>query len=127
MDDTEAQAVMTLFGRGFFSKQEAKLAEAITPDAEWHFAFGSDGPDGRVRKGVAGFMQGMRENDELFETLRFDDVVIRALGDDQIVMTYTANGRRRTGEDFSLRGIELITAKDGRLHKKDVFWKQQTA
>jgi ketosteroid isomerase-like protein len=124
MDDNEAKAVMARFGSAYFSKRAERLADAVTPDAEWHFAFGPDGPDGRVRKGVAGFMQGMAENDDLFQTLRFDDVVIRGMGEDQIVMTYTANGRRRTGEDFSLRGVELVTAKDGRVHKKDVFWKQ---
>lgn len=126
MDDAEAQAVMARFGSAYFSKREDRLAEAITPDAEWHFAFGPDAPHGRVRKGVAGFMQGLAENDAMFESLRFDDVVIRGLGEDQIVMTYTANGRRRGGDPFSLRGIELITARDGKLHKKDVFWKQAT-
>lgn len=124
MDDTEAKAVMARFGSAYFSKEEERLAQAITPDAEWHFAFGADAPHGRVRKGLAGFMRGLAENDELFETLRFDDVVIRALGDDQLVMTYTANGRRPGGDAFSLRGIELVTARDGRLHRKDVFWKQ---
>ena len=124
MDDTEAEAVMARFGSAYFSKREERLADAVTPDAEWQFAFGADAPHGRVRKGVAGFMQGMRENEELFETLRFDDVVIRGLGDNQIVMTYTANGRHRGGEAFSLRGVELVTAKDGRVHRKDVFWKR---
>lgn len=127
MDDQEAQAVMARFASAYFSKQRERLADAVTPDAEWHFAFGPDGADGRVRKGVDGFMQGRAENDALFETLRFDDVVIRPFGEDQIVMTYTANGKRRAdGEAFSLRGIELITARDGRLHRKDVFWKQRT-
>ena len=126
MDDTEAQAVMARFASAYFSKREDRLADAITRDAEWHFAFGEDVPDGRVRKGLAGFMQGMAENDELFESLRFDDVVIRALGEEQLVMTYTANGRLRDGEAFSVRGVELVTARDGRVHKKDVFWKTRS-
>jgi ketosteroid isomerase-like protein len=123
MDDIEAQAVMARFGSAFFSKREDRLADAITPDAEWHFAFGEDIPHGRVRRGLAGFMQGMAENDATFESLRFDDVVIRAVGEDQLLMTYTATGKRRDGETFSLRGLELVTARDGRIHKKDVFWK----
>jgi ketosteroid isomerase-like protein len=123
MDDVEAQAVMARFGGAYFSKREDRLAAAITPDAEWHFAFGEDGPDGRVRKGLSGFMQGMAENDAMFESLRFDDVMIRALGEDQLVMTYTANGRRHHGQTFSLRGVELVTVREGKVHKKDVFWK----
>ena len=124
MNDDDAKAVMARFGSAYFSKQRDRLADAITPDAEWHFAFGADAPDGRVRKGIDGFMQGLAENDALFSTLKFDEVVIRALGDEQIVMTYTANGQHRDGEAFSLRGIELVTARDGRVHRKDVFWKQ---
>jgi ketosteroid isomerase-like protein len=124
--DDDAQAVLARFGSAYFSKQAERLADAITPDAEWHFAFGPDAPHGRVRKGIDGFMRGLRENDEMFESLRFDDVVIRAIADDQIVMTYTANGRR-DGEAFSLRGVELVTVHEGRVRKKDVFWKRQTA
>jgi len=124
MNDQEAFDVMARFGKAFFSKQREQLEQVITSDAEWHFAFGPDAPDGRVRRGVDGFMQGSAENDEMFERLRFDDVVIRALGEDQLVMTYMANGRHRGGAEFALRGIELITAKEGRLHRKDVFWKQ---
>ena len=127
MNDQEAVEVMAHFGKAYFSKQREQLATVITPDAEWHFAFGPDAPDGRVRKGLDGFMQGAAENDALFERLRFDDVVIRGLGDDQIVMTYLANGRWRDGEEFSLRGIELITVRDGNVHRKDVFWKQRTS
>ena len=124
MDDTAALAVMQRFGKAYFSKDPAQLAQAITPDAEWHFAFGPDAPDGRVRKGVAGFMQGITENDALFEKLHFNDVVIKALDDRQIVMTYMLDGQYRGGETFALRGIELVTVRDGKVERKDVFWKQ---
>jgi ketosteroid isomerase-like protein len=124
MNDAAALAVMQRFGKAYFSKDPAQLAQAITPDAEWHFAFGPDAPDGRVRKGVAGFMQGIAENDALFEKLRFNDVVIRALDDRQLVMTYLLDGRYRGGEAFALRGIELVTVRDGKVDRKDVFWKQ---
>ena len=126
MDDLEAQEVMTRFGKAYFSRKPENIALVITPDAEWHFAFGPDAPDGRVRRGLEGFMQGAADNDSLFERLRFDEVVIRGLEPDQIVMTYLANGTRRGGEPFALRGIELLTVRDGRIHKKDVFWKQES-
>ena len=126
MDDVTAEQVMARFGKAYFSKQPEQLAEAITADAEWHFAFGADAPDGRVRKGLDGFLQGIAENDALFERLRFNDIVFRGLGDDQVVMTYLADGQYRAGASFSLRGIELITVRDGRVARKDVFWKQQT-
>ena len=124
MDDAAALAVMQRFGKAYFSRDRALLEQAITPDAEWHFAFGPDAPHGRVRRGVEGFMQGIAENDALFEKLRFNDVVIRTLGDSQIVMTYLLDGCHRGGAAFSLRGIELVTVRDGRVARKDVVWKQ---
>ena len=124
MDDIAATQVMQRFGKAFFNRDPALLAQAITADAQWHFAFGPDSPDGRVRTGVDGFLQGARENDALFERLRFNDVVCRGFGADQIVMTYLIEGQHRGGDAFSLRGIELITVRDGKLARKDVFWKQ---
>lgn len=124
MDDTTARATMRRFGQAFFARDAVLLAQAITPDAQWHFAIGADAPDGRVRIGVAGFLQGISENDALFEKLRFDDVACEALGQDKFVMTYLVTGRHRGGAAFTLRGIELITVVDGRVSMKDVFWKQ---
>ena len=124
MDDIAATQVMQRFGKAFFNRDPALLAQAITADAQWHFAFGPDSPDGRVRTGVDGFLQGARENDALFERLRFNDIVCRGFGADQIVLTYLIDGQHRGGDAFSLRGIELITVRDGKLARKDVFWKQ---
>jgi ketosteroid isomerase-like protein len=124
MDDATAIGVMQRFGKAYFSRDRSRLAEAITDDAQWHFAFGPDAPHGRVRTGVDGFMRGIADNDALFEQLRFEDVAIRAFGTDRIVMTYRVEGRHRGGAAFSLRGVELITVRDGRIALKDVFWKQ---
>ena len=124
MDDSTATDIMQRFGKAYFSRDAAQLARVITEDAEWHFALGEGGPDGRVRKGLAGFLQGVVENDALFEALRFENVSCKGLGADQIVMTYLVRGQYRGGGPFALRGIELITVRDGRIAIKDVFWKQ---
>lgn len=134
MDDAAAADVMKRFGKAFFSRDPAALAQVLTDDAEWHFAFGSDAPDGRVRRGVDGFLQGIAENEALFAELRFTDVVIRGIPGDQLLMTCRVEGRYRAGkapagtpEAFCLRGLELVTVRDGRIARKDVFWKQYRA
>ena len=124
MNDVQANEVMRRFGKAYFKQDPALLADAVTDDVEWHFAMGPDAPDGRVRRGVAGILQGIAENAALFEFLRFENVVCRALGAEQIVMTYLLDGKHRGGDSFNLRGVELITVKDGKVHRKDVFWKQ---
>jgi ketosteroid isomerase-like protein len=125
MDDQTADRIMRRFAGAFFRRDPALLGEVVTDDVEWHFAIGEDGPDGRVRRGVQGLLQGAEENAKQFEQLRFDDVACRALGDDGIVMTYLVRAQPRGGAPFAVRGVELIALRDGRIAKKDVFWKQR--
>lgn len=127
MDDAAALEVMKRFGKAFFKRDPALMEQAVTADFEWHQEAGPDAPHGRVLRGVQRLLQGADEDDAQFENMRFNDIVIRGLGDDQIVMTYRADGRYRNGAEFSLRGIELLTVRDGRVAKKDVFWKQHKA
>ena len=101
MDDITATAIMQRFGKAYFKRDRALLAEVLCEDAQWHFAFGTDAPDGRVRKGVDGFLRGIEENDALFERLRFTDVKCFGLDAERIVMTYLVEGKYRDGEAFS--------------------------
>lgn len=119
-----ADGVMRRMGKAIFTADRTRLEEALTPDAEWHFAIGEDAPDGRVRKGVDGFLQGIADNCALFESLRFEDIDYAPIDDRRIVMTYRVEGRNRGGDAFTQRGVEIITVRDGRVAKKDVFWKQ---
>ena len=64
-----------------------------------------------------GFLRGIEENDALFERLRFNEVKCFGLDAGRIVMTYLVEGKYRDGEPFSVRGIELVTVRDGRVAK----------
>ncbi|WP_416897896.1 MAG: nuclear transport factor 2 family protein [Minwuia sp.] len=119
-----ADGVMRRMGKAIFKADRALLEGALTNDAEWHFAIGEDAPDGRVRKGVDGFLEGIADNNALFESLRFEEIDYAVLGDERILMTYRVEGRHRGGDAFTQRGVEIITVRDGRVAKKDVFWKQ---
>ena len=127
LDDESAAAILAAFGRAFFRRDREALARIVTPDVEWDFAVGADAPGGRVRRGVDGLLAGIAENDVLFERLRFEDVVARALAPDTIVMRCVVDGRWRGGAAFRVRGVELITVREGRIARKDVYWKQPEA
>ena len=120
----EADNVMRRMGKALFTADRERLQDAFTEDAEWHFAIGQDAPFGRVRKGVDGFLQGIADNSALFESLRFEDIDYTPIDDRRIVMTYRVEGQHRGGDAFTQRGVEIITVRDGRVAKKDVFWKQ---
>ena len=39
-------------------------------------------------------------------------------------MEYRVTGTFLDGGPFNLRGVEVLSFRDGRLAKKDVYWKQ---
>ena len=49
MDDASALIVMQRQGQAYFARDAERLAQAITSDAQWHFAIGAGAPHGRVR------------------------------------------------------------------------------
>ncbi|MDF1722581.1 MAG: nuclear transport factor 2 family protein [Minwuia sp.] len=119
-----ADNIMRRMGKALFSGDPRQMETVLTDDAEWHFAIGEHAPDGRVLKGVAGFLEGVTRNKALFETLRFEDIRYEPFSDAAIVMTYLVVGKHRNGDAFTQRGVEIITTRDGKVAKKDVFWKQ---
>jgi len=124
LDTAVIDDVMRRFGKAFFNNDLAALAEVVTEDFEWHFAFGPDAPDGHIYRGVQEVGQGIIDHSQRFQELRFDGISICGAGEDQIVMTYQLAGRFADGREINLRGIELLTLRGNRLAKKDVFWKQ---
>jgi ketosteroid isomerase-like protein len=124
MTDLQAQDLMRRFSKAFFSRDAAEIASVVTEDFEWHFAIGPDAPDGHVHRGALGAVAGIELNATRFEALRFEDVRFRVVSATEILMTCRVDGRRRDGDAFSVRGIELFTIRDGKVAKKDVFWKQ---
>lgn len=120
----EADDVMRHMGKALFTADRERLQDAFTEDAEWHFAIGQDAPFGRVRKGVDGLLQGIADNRALFESLRFEDISYAPFGDDQIVMTCRVEAKPHGSAPFTQRGVEIITVRDGKVAKKDVYWKQ---
>lgn len=117
--------LMRRFGEGFMREDLEVLRGVTTEDFEWHFAVGSDGPDGKVYRGAEGTLEGKRDNAKIFQDLRFNDIEYYPASDDKFVMTARVTGvLSTTGKPFNLRTIELYTVRDERISKKDVFWKQ---
>jgi ketosteroid isomerase-like protein len=107
----------------FFKRELGALRDCITEDFEWHFALGPDAPHGRLYKGIAGIEQGFAERDRLMRDVRYNDVETELAGD-RALMEYRVTGTFLDGGPFNLRGVEVLSFRDGRLAKKDVYWKQ---
>lgn len=79
-------------------------------------------PGGRRLVGTAQVRRGIQS--------RFDGIPDVHYGDDRhwvcgdrAVSEWTLRGTRRTGEPIEVRGCDLFELADGRIRRKDSFWK----
>lgn len=122
MTSNEPADIMRRFGAAFFRRDLEALAQVVTPDFEWRFAIGQDSPDGRVYRGIDGVARGFSERDRLLRDTRYEEVGTEFFGE-RGLMRYRVRGGFVDGDDFDLRGVELLEFRDGRLALKDVYWK----
>jgi ketosteroid isomerase-like protein len=84
-------------------------------------------PYGGTHRGVDGYVALLQRIGALFE-LRFEPGPVRSAGDDTVVLrmrvTFTA---RSTGRSVALRVVELLTVRDGRLARSEVFLEDTAA
>lgn len=80
------------------------------------------GPGGRRYVGTQQVREGLRSRLEGIPDVRYGDDVHWACGD-RGVSEWTLRGTRRTGEPIEVRGCDLFRLEDGRITRKDSFWK----
>jgi ketosteroid isomerase-like protein len=124
LTQAECDDILARLGKAFFRADRTALEKVLTPDFEWHFAFGPDTPNGRVYRGVDGTLKGIADYGEWFEEMKFELVEKLPLGEDQMFVAFAVRGKWRNGPTFHERGAEIFTIRGGKLAKNDVFWKR---
>lgn len=122
----EIEEVMRTFKRGFGKADPELLAAAITDDFEWH-THTFDGPDaqptGTVLRGLDEVMAEIHRRRENWSEVRFDDMVERYLPD-LVVQTFVISGIDQNGNRFNNAAVDLYPIVDGRIARKQTYWKQ---
>ena len=104
------------------------LHRVITLDFEWHQHVGdatSSNPTGRVVKGIDGLMQELAWRKENWTNVVYRDLVERPAGD-VILQMFTVSGTDETGRDFHVNAVDIYPVRDGRIYRKDTYWKNLT-
>lgn len=115
-------SLMQRFGRGFMNADRAGLQSCVTSDFEWHLHAGPDAPDGRIVRGVDGMLAVIRWRRANWLDVRYHDVAL-TYTDSLVVQTFRIIGADELGSRFDCRGVDLYMVRDGRLARKDSFWK----
>jgi ketosteroid isomerase-like protein len=125
----DIEAVMRDFKRGFARVDRDLLAGAVTDDFEWHLHW-HDGPDdqptGRVLKGLDEVMAEIERRRDHWSELRYDEMQERYT-DDLVVQTFVVSGVDARGRRFHNAAVDLYPIRDGRIARKQTYWKQPVA
>jgi ketosteroid isomerase-like protein len=119
--DNDATAVL----RGFIDAFNAHDLDAImsffAEDCVMDMPAGA-GPGGRRLVGKEAVREGIRSRLDGIPDVHYGDDSHWACGD-RGVSEWTLRGTRRTGERIEVRGCDLLELTDGRISRKDSFWK----
>jgi ketosteroid isomerase-like protein len=124
MDEDERLSVLRDITAGFDSHDLDRIMQHFTDDAVFESPRGPDRWGQRfvgkeaIREAFAGRFAGIPD-------LRYQDGEHFVAGD-RGVSEWTLTGTTSAGERLELRGCDLWTFRDGRVEKKDSYWKLRT-
>ena len=122
----ELETLMRHLKRGFARADRDELAQAVTEDFEWHVHWQeglADEPTGKVLRGLDEVMVEIERRRDNWTDLRYDDMHERYL-DDLVIQTFVVSGVDEHGHRFCSSAVDLYPVRDGRLARKQTYWKQ---
>jgi hypothetical protein len=125
MDADLARALAIRFLDAWNAHDVDSLMACMTDDCRFYAAAGS-GPDGALAEGAGSVRAAYAAIFERFPDARWDDGAHRLAGDEMIISTWTFHGTSAAGP-VRVRGCDLLTLREDRIHIKDSYRKQIAA
>jgi ketosteroid isomerase-like protein len=126
MSDEEMLDLIARFRTAFRAADPDALSQILTEDFEWHMHF-ANGPNGRptgcVSYGVDGMIRVLEWRKENWKNQKTSDLVERPAGD-VILQMFTTTGIDENDEAFHWNVVDVYPIRDGKIAKKDTYWKQ---
>ncbi len=125
MSDEKLMELMARFRKAYSKADRQSLESAITEDFEWRQHDGdlaTDSPTGRVIKGIDGLMEELAWRKGNWRNVTYNDLVERPAGD-VILQMFTVTGTDENGHDFHVNAVDVYSIRDGRIYRKDTYWK----
>ena len=120
-------ALMKRFRVAYAKADAAALKAVTTDDFEWHqhFALGpEDQPTGHVVQGIDQLLEVLQWRAQHWSDVSYAELEERAAGDDLLVQTFLISGKENN-RPFSARAVDLYPVRDGKIARKDTYWKYQ--
>ena len=118
-----ALALLKKLGKGFNNNYANAVMDCVTDDFEWILATGPDAPHGTIVRGREAVTATMAARAKEMPELRFSETDLIYAGD-RVIGTYRATGRFADGRALDVRGCDVYVIRDGKIARKDSYWKQ---
>jgi len=118
-----ALALLKKLGKGFNHSDVNAILECVTDDFEWILAEGPDAPHGKIVRGREGVAATMAARAKAIPELRFSETDLIYAGE-RVIGTYRVTGRYADGRKIDVRGCDIYVIRDGKIARKDSYWKQ---
>lgn len=126
MSNEVALSLLKKLGKGFNNGDVNAILECVTDDFEWILAEGPDAPHGKIVRGRDSVAATMAARAKAIPELRFSETDLIYAGD-RVIGTYRATGRYADGRKIDARGCDVYLIRDGKIARKDSYWKQISA
>jgi taurine dehydrogenase small subunit len=110
--------------QGAFNDRDVDaILSHFADDVEWLMARGPEAKDGRRLKGKKAIGDVLRSRFEVIPDMRWEEMRHFIAGDRAASDWVVRGANRQTGEKIELLGCDLWTFRDGKVVKKDTYWK----
>ncbi len=123
MSNEVALGLLKKLGKAFNAGDVEAVLECVTDDFEWILATGPDAPYGKIVRGRDAVAATLAERARDIPELRFSETEVMYAGD-RVIGTYRATGRYADGRPIDARGCDVYVIRDGKIARKDSYWKQ---
>jgi len=123
--------LMVAFRTAYAAGDRDGLLAVTAADFEWHQHYArsaEDLPTGRVLQGIDALLAELSWRQAHWHNVRYADLQERSAGD-LLVQTFSISGVEGSSADagtpFQARAVDLYPVIDGRITRKDTYWKYQ--
>ena len=121
----EMLKIMTPFRLAFGKANLAGLQRILTEDFVWHLQTGyspEDAPTGRVIHGARGMVDELMWRRANWKNVKYTRLVESPAGD-RILQQFRCSGVNEYGNAFHMDAVDVYSIVDGKISKKDTYWK----
>ncbi|MDG1206599.1 MAG: nuclear transport factor 2 family protein [Pseudomonadales bacterium] len=124
MTNEELLQLMKRFRVAYATANRKELLATTSSDFVWHQNVAmseEDLPTGKILTGVDALLQEIKRRRQQWTNVRYENMQERATAD-MLVQTFSISGED-DGKAFNANAVDLYPVKDGRIAKKDTYWK----